>query len=64
MSDRIFKLTRIHASVIYPIPWIRWIHWISVQLMENSNVSGQVSQIPTLNNPHLVTKICNTNKFE
>ena len=28
-----------HASVIYQIPWIRWIHWISVPFTENSNIS-------------------------
>ena len=34
---RIFKLTPIHASVINQIPWICWIHWISVPFRENSN---------------------------
>ena len=29
VADTIFKLTPIHVSVIYHIPWIRWIHWIS-----------------------------------
>ena len=28
VSDRIFKLSPIHAWVIYQIPWICWIHWI------------------------------------
>ena len=28
VRDRIFKLSQIHASVIYQIPWIRWNHWI------------------------------------
>ena len=23
----VFKFSPIHASVIYQIPWIRWIHW-------------------------------------
>ena len=27
VRDRIFKLIPIHASVIYQIPWIRWIQW-------------------------------------
>ena len=27
VKDRIFKLSPIHGSVIYQIPWIRWIHW-------------------------------------
>ena len=28
LRDRIFKLSPIHASVIYQFPWIRLIHWI------------------------------------
>ena len=32
MWDRIFKMTPIHASVIYSIPWI------SIQFRENSNI--------------------------
>ena len=35
-TERIFKLSPIHASVIYPIPWICWIHWISHLFRENS----------------------------
>ena len=31
VRDRIFKFTLIHTSVIYQIPWICWIQWISVQ---------------------------------
>ena len=38
VRDRIFKLTPIHASVIYQIPWIRWIHWISIHFRGNSNI--------------------------
>ena len=29
------KLTPIHASVIYSIAWIRWIHWIPFPFREN-----------------------------
>ena len=36
MRDRIFKLSPIHGSVIYLIPWIRWIQWIPVTFRENS----------------------------
>ena len=36
VRDRIFKLSPIHASVIYQIPWIPWIQWISLPLRENS----------------------------
>ena len=36
VRDRIFKLNPIQASVIYQIPWIRWIHWISDPFRENS----------------------------
>ena len=36
VPERIFKLSPIHASVIYQIPWIRWIHWISDLFGENS----------------------------
>ena len=39
VRDRIFKLSPIHASVIYQIPWIRWIHWIPAPFRENSIVS-------------------------
>ena len=28
VRDRIFKLSPIHASVIYQIPWNQWIQWI------------------------------------
>ena len=38
VRDRIFELSPTHASVIYPILWICWIHWISVQFRENSSV--------------------------
>ena len=27
ITERIFKLIPIHASLIHKIPWIRWIHW-------------------------------------
>ena len=37
VSERIFKLSPIHASVIYQIPWI---HWISDPSKENSIVSN------------------------
>ena len=30
------KLSPIHHSVIYQIPWIRQIHWISIPFRENS----------------------------
>ena len=30
VRDNIFKLTPIHATVIYQIPWICWIHWFAV----------------------------------
>ena len=33
-------------SMIYQIPWIRWIHWISVPFREISNVV-----IPIINTP-------------
>ena len=38
MRARIFKLTIIHASVIYQNPWIHRIQWIPVPFRENSNV--------------------------
>ena len=38
VRDRIFKLSPIHASVIYQIPWIRWIQWIPVPFRKNSIV--------------------------
>ena len=34
------QLSPIHASVIYQIPWIRWIQWIPVPFRENSNVTS------------------------
>ena len=37
--DGIFKLSSIHALVIFLIPWVRWIPWISIQFRENSIVS-------------------------
>ena len=37
VRDRIFKLTLIHASVIYQIPWIHWNHLISDPFRENSD---------------------------
>ena len=36
VRERIFKLSPIHALVIYQIPWIRWIHQISDPFRENS----------------------------
>ena len=27
ITDRILKVTPIHASVINQMPWVRWIHW-------------------------------------
>ena len=36
VKDRIFKLTPIHASVIYQIPCIRWIHWKFCSFRKNS----------------------------
>ena len=42
VRDRIFKLSPIHASVIYQIPWICWIQWIPVPFREFYNAtSGQ-----------------------
>ena len=35
----IFRLSPIHASVIYQFPWIRWIHWNPVLFRENSIAS-------------------------
>ena len=35
-ENGIFKLTLIHASLIYQIPWICWIHRISVPARKNS----------------------------
>ena len=32
------KLTQIHASMIYQIPWICLIHWTPVPFRENSNM--------------------------
>ena len=37
----IFKLSPIHASVIYHIPWI---NWIPVPLRENSNETQKENQ--------------------
>ena len=34
VAERIFKLSPVHALVIYLIPWICWIHWISDPLRE------------------------------
>ena len=36
VAERIFKLTPVHATVIYQILWIRWIPWISYPLREYS----------------------------
>ena len=38
VRDRIFKLTLIHASVIYQIPWICRNYWIFVSFRENPSV--------------------------
>ena len=43
VRDRIFKLSPIHASVIYQIPWIRWIRWIPVSFRETPLSSGCLS---------------------
>ena len=40
------KLSLIHGSVIYQIPWIRWNHWIPVLFRENSN---NLADAPHLN---------------
>ena len=37
VRDGIFKLTLIHDSVIYQIPWIHWNHLISDPFRENSD---------------------------
>ena len=34
----ILKLSPIHTSVIYQIPWIRWTQWSSASFRKNSNV--------------------------
>ena len=47
VGERIFKLSPIHASVIYQIPCVHWIHWISDPFRENSNESND---IPTMYN--------------
>ena len=44
MRDRNFKLTPIHASVIYQIPQICWIHWISVPLREIGHFGIRIPQ--------------------
>ena len=36
-TDRIFKLSPIYASVIYQIPWSRWIHWKFYFISEKLN---------------------------
>ena len=36
VRNRIFKMTPILASLIYQIPWIRWMQWIPVPFRENS----------------------------
>ena len=42
VTERIFKLIPIHASVIYHIHWICWIHWISDSFRENSTESIEI----------------------
>ena len=37
VRDKSFKLIPVHASVIYQIPWIHWIHRISVPFRKNSS---------------------------
>ena len=37
LTEGIFKLTVIHASMIYQIRWTRWIHGISLRFRENCN---------------------------
>ena len=59
LIDRVFKLTPIHASMIYPIPWICLIHGISVPFTENSNDNAREIRIPsfpqiTYSNPDIV----------
>ena len=41
VGDRSFKLTPIHASVIYEIVWICWIHWIFVPFRGKSNENAR-----------------------
>ena len=52
--DMIFKLTPFHASVIYQIPRIFCIHWISVPFKENSNnfliIQAKYLRIPVWTN--------------
>ena len=45
VRKRIFKWSPVHASVICSIPWIRWIHWISIQFRENSVVCNNTFDI-------------------
>ena len=60
VAERIFKLSPIHAWVIYQIPRIRWIHWISDPFRENSNTlfrlvdRGLVDHLFELNTNHLL----------
>ena len=35
VREEIFKLTSFHASVIFQVPWNRWIQWISLPFREN-----------------------------
>ena len=41
VAEKIFKLSSIHASVIYQI---RWIHWISDPFRKNSNIKIDLSK--------------------
>ena len=42
VARRILKFSLIHALVIYQIPWICWIHWISYPFSENSIIMDGV----------------------
>ena len=42
VARRTLKFSLIHALVIYQIPWICWIHWISDQFRENSIIMGNI----------------------
>ena len=52
VAERVFKLNPIHASVIYQIPWISWIHWISDPFRENSNVLNNKGRKREASNGH------------
>ena len=71
VKDGIFKLTPIHASVIYQIPWIRWIHWKFCPFRKNSIVNQENHMIKQNVSPKvtpLVFHVCcgtlNSNQYK